>query len=63
MAAILVSQETKERWALVGEEEREILMLEFSHQTMKGVKSIQTIILIFFALVFLGGCATLLVAL
>ena len=54
MAQIKISEKTRDRWALVNDSDREILMLEFSYQGMKYVKDIRSVAYFFFVLAFLG---------
>ena len=61
MAQIKFSEKTRERWALVKETDREILMLDFSYQTMKYAKDIRSVAYFFFVLAFLGVIVNLFV--
>ena len=54
MAQIKISQKTKDRWALVNESDRQMLMLEFQYQTVQYVKNIRSVAYFFFLLAFLG---------
>ena len=54
MSPIKISEKTKDRWALVNEADRQVMMLEFQYQAMQAARAIRAVFFFFGVLIILG---------
>ena len=61
MPQVQISEQMRNRWGLVNQSDREILLLEFAYQTMRYTKDIRSVGYFFFVLAFLSIVVSLFV--